>query len=558
MRSLRSLRPSGSGCTQVWCSCSNLLQKGSTCYIVTCWIKLSTLVRDQQWWWVKHSEAAATEQKVEYSGNGPPHLIPFADDFQKDTVPVSLFSYCVRFPIWAFRYFVSNVCPSSVAQARVTRRGASQAPRMKQLWLWRPPWRPPHAEQRHDFGRGRDAIPHRSLEVGASSLHVGHHLVPLLHLCLSALHPATTAGCGARPGEWSHQGLWAYGDAGGEWHHCHALHLLCPSHVHKPWDDPCWRQELGLSSWGLVELLAESTQLHQREEEEWREAILQVVQQIQAWPDSPVQDLQAMHPEDGSPLSMDVQLRRLLQLQVFLPSPSLQFDHSSLYHYHHGRDGAESYRHPKSFFDAVHHFLRWDLGSRGASFSSLRPWQLCWPSLSPLASPTTLICWPMPWATLSSGSRMIPSQMPNPKQLRGCMTSVCTTISRPLWANNLCSGYFLWILLVAMVSTSQPMMTSLAISPMKIWRWQRPLWGRRRASRDKSDRSVGFAAQLAKKMRSVRWGSSCLTFLARLHRASWLMRKKDLASLQEPGWERSSYLTSDIFGLFAIKKNRAA
>ena len=195
---------------------------------------------------------------------------------------------------------------------------------------------------------------------------------------------------------------------------------------------------------------------------------------------------------------------------------------------------------------------------RGASFSSLRPWQLCWPSLSPLASPTTLICWPMPWATLSSGSRMIPSQMPNPKQLRGCMTSVCTTISRPLWATNLCSGYFPWILRVAMVSTSQPMMTSPAISPMKTWRWQRPLWGRRRASRDKSDRSVGFAAQLAKKMRSVRWGSSCLTFPARLHRASWLMRKKDLASLQEPGWERSSYLTSDIFGLFAIKKNRAA
>lgn len=110
----------------------------------------------------------------------------------------------------------------------------------------------------------------------ASSLHVGHHSVPLLDLCLSALHSSDAARCGDRLGQYGSEVKGLLGDDNSELPYCYVVRLLRPCHVHKSWNHSISR-ELGIPSGGHLELFAKLSKFHQRKEEERRQAILQVV-----------------------------------------------------------------------------------------------------------------------------------------------------------------------------------------------------------------------------------------------------------------------------------------
>ena len=60
------------------------------------------------------------------------------------------------------------------------------------------------------------------------SLHVGHHSVPLLDLCLSTLHSSDAARCGDRLGQYGSEVKGLLGDDNGELPYCYVVHLLRP------------------------------------------------------------------------------------------------------------------------------------------------------------------------------------------------------------------------------------------------------------------------------------------------------------------------------------------
>mmetsp|Transcript_26543 Transcript_26543/g.61399 ORF Transcript_26543/g.61399 Transcript_26543/m.61399 type:complete len:212 (+) Transcript_26543:202-837(+) len=76
-------------------------------------------------------------------------------------------------------------------------------------------------------------------------------------------------------------------------------------------------------------------------EKVWRQAVLQVVREVQARQVPPLPRLPSVHPQDGPPLPMDLQLRRVPQPQVLLPAAVLLGLGVPLHHLDDVGDGLE-------------------------------------------------------------------------------------------------------------------------------------------------------------------------------------------------------------------------